>query len=355
MARLEPSPSQTSAAPLSRTTPALLDVASGEPLVEIPCDLCGKQADHAYGIPADAQRPDAEGKWDLRWCENCSYGFLWPRPEAREVPEFYAIQDYYTHSPDGGWAPIPKSLLDRARIHLAWRRDRGVPMDHEGLRANFGQEAPTLCEIGCGSGADLEAFARVGFVPLGVDPDAAARSAASERNQHAVDGTLEDLPPELAERQFDLVLLSHVLEHGLDIHKAIAGLRNLIAPGGLLVVEVPNHSSLGYQRAKASWAFTDAPRHLNFFTPESLESALCSHGFEVVTRDFYGYCRQFSNEWVEAERRIREVLEPTSSLTRPLASKWESWKLLAQTAFAKPELKYDSVRLTLRVQQEAAR
>lgn len=204
-----------------------------------------------------------------------------------------------------------------------------------------------MCEIGCGDGKHLMEFARAGFDVLGVEPDSAAREAGSGHGLQVLDGTLEHLPPELEQQSFELVLLSHVLEHCLDVHRAIENLRGLLAPDGLLIVETPNHACLGYRRNGASWAFTDAPRHLNFFTPKSLEDALESHALRVVETEFVGYCRQFSCEWLEAERKTREVLAPGAARTGSMRNKLAAWTLLARTAFAEPERKYDSVRLTL--------
>ncbi len=349
MARVEPtllSPDSK----FSKRTPRFVDLEERAPGAPPRCELCGNAPELEHRIEADPHRPEAEERWELHWCGDCAYGALWPRPEPEEAATFYAIPDYYTHSCGGGWAPQPQTLFDRVRIHLAWRLDRGVPLNHEALRAQFDKDRPTLVEIGCGSGGDLEKFAGLGFDTLGIEPDAAARAAIAERGYDAIDGTLESLPPELEERRFDLVLLSHVLEHGIDIHRAIQGLRGLLAPGGLLVVEVPNHACRGYRNAGASWAFTDAPRHLNFFTPKSLESVFAGHGFEIVENQYYGYCRQLSNEWVEAERQIRTVLTPDDRRTSGFRAKLESWKLLAQTLICSPESKYDSVRLILRAQ-----
>ena len=128
MARLEPTlspPNSKSPVPTPRFEDQEGRAASAPPR----CELCGNVPELKHLIEADPHRPDATERWELHWCAGCAYGALWPRPEPEEAATFYAIPDYYTHSCGGGWAPQPQTLFDRVRIHLAWRLDRGVPLN----------------------------------------------------------------------------------------------------------------------------------------------------------------------------------------------------------------------------------
>lgn len=312
------------------------------------CAACGREPAEAFAVRADPLRPEAHERWSLRWCEPCQLGAIWPRPTPSQVASFYEVDDYYTHGRDAGWRAPRRTFFDRVRTHLAWRADRGEELDLGQLRARFATPRPLLCEVGCGNGSELAAFAKLGFETVGVEPDETARRASRERGLSVLAGTLEDLPSELPTGTFDLVVVSHVLEHTLDVSRSIENVRSLLGPDGLALVEVPNHACLGFHRAGPSWAFTDAPRHLNFFTPKSLADAFERRGFAVVESAFRGYCRQFSGEWLATERRNRCVHAPGDRRTGRLAASLEGWKLLARTWNAAPEKKYDSIRLLLR-------
>ena len=76
------------------------------------------------------------------------------------------------------------------------------------------------------------------------------------------------------EAQYDLVVLSEILEHLEDPKAAMRQVRGLVAPGGLVFVNVPINSP--------------SPDHL--YLMESIEDAealLTETGFEIVARDAF--------------------------------------------------------------------
>ena len=78
-----------------------------------------------------------------------------------------------------------------------------------------------------------------------------------------------------SERPFDLIILSHVLEHLVSPQEMIADILELLSENGLLYIEVPNllrpFVPMGY------FSF----EHLNYFTPVSLASIMGANGFSV--------------------------------------------------------------------------
>jgi hypothetical protein len=111
-------------------------------------------------------------------------------------------------------------------------------------------------------------------------------------------------------------------------------------------VEVPNNACEGRRRMGEAWRWTDAPRHLNFFTPESLVACAEKAGLRVKAVLFRGYVRQFLPDWIVDEARIRARLEGRGVCAADIARQVRhSAALLAATAMAAPERKYDSVRI----------
>jgi SAM-dependent methyltransferase len=286
----------------------------------------------------DYRRPDDRMEWPIGWCTTCQYGRLEGNFSPTKVGSFYSMP-YYTHDiiakPKGNLA-----FLDRLRTHLAWRADSGIELQPREI-AHAGQQGRlTFCDLGCGSGGQLRAFKELGYQVIGVEPDPKARSVAG-RIGDVLDGTAEDLPPQIADRQFDVVLFSHVLEHCIDPVKALANAKRILAADGTLVIEVPNNGAIGFAWFKAAWPSTDIPRHLNFFTEQSLRALLQRSGFKITDVKYVGYTRQFVPEWIAMQEDIWRQIGTGS---KPKFGR-AAWRLLFRTAFASRASKYDSIRV----------
>jgi len=94
-------------------------------------------------------------------------------------------------------------------------------------------------------------------------------------------GPLDRQP--FAPRSFHLITLWHVLEHLADPGPVLQQLSGLLAPGGLLVIAVPNIGSLQARLFGANWFHLDLPRHLWHFSPWSLEPLWRSAGLQSVS------------------------------------------------------------------------
>jgi SAM-dependent methyltransferase len=269
----------------------------------------------------------------VEWCRHCQYGRVAGEFSPGEIAGFYAA-GYYTHAEPGDSIEAAH-WMDRALMHLAWRRDRGEDLAAgEVMRA---KAHPVLCDVGCGGGQAMAKFKQAGYEAVGIEPDAAARAIAAG-NGEVFEGTAEALPAAMEGRKFDVVLLSHVLEHCIDPVAALRNVKKLLAEDGTAIIEVPNNASLAAEMYGPVWFFADVPRHLHFFSGNSLQAALERVGLRVCRTIYTGYTRQFSPEWLAAQKTIRERLG---------AEDWEQnpWLLLARTAFARAEKKYDSIRV----------
>jgi SAM-dependent methyltransferase len=98
-----------------------------------------------------------------------------------------------------------------------------------------------------------------------------------ELGLRALTGTLPH--PELAAQSFDVITMWQALEH---VHAPLEVLRaahRLLAPGGKLVVEVPNIDSLPFRWFGRAWFGLDLPRHLTHFAPQTLVQMVEKAGF----------------------------------------------------------------------------
>jgi SAM-dependent methyltransferase len=305
-------------------------------------------------VPGDSERPSDRRPYRLYWCDGCSLGQIHPRPSQAEVDAFYDIR-YHTHagSEAGGGAPVDQTPWERLRERLAWAFDRGTDLDADRVHRLVRGRSSSVCDLGCGNGGLLSALRDRGHRVVGLEPDPVARQLAVARGLEVHAGHAEELPDQIAGDTFDVVVLCHVLQQCLDPGRVLQNARKLLRPGGLLICETPNNEALGLQQSGACWRWLDVPRHLNLFTVASLVRFVAGVGLKVARVEFVGYTRQFKGAWLEAEARKRAALYPS----RPASRLWQSlrsWQLLARTALARRERKYDSVRVIVHAAAGAA-
>lgn len=281
----------------------------------------------------DYRRPEDTMSYAVHWCGVCRYGKVAGAFDAAAVARHYEVSGYY--QPWDSAPAVPPAFLERLRVRLAWSFDHGRDLTPAEVELPSCRQAPTLCDIGCGVGRQLRLFRDHGYQVAGVEIDAAARAVA-QNEAEVYDGTAEQLPPQILGRRFDVILLSHVLEHCLEPASALANIRQILAPSrGRLIAEVPNNEAFGFRRFHGAWPWADVPRHLHFFTAHSLERLLQDAGLRVVNTFHTGFTRQFKAQWLAVQSRI----QPGPNYDTL------AWKLLWQTAIAKPALKYDSIRV----------
>lgn len=160
----------------------------------------------------------------------------------------------------------------------AWRSARGD------------RGALTVLDAGCGDGINIVGLRRIAAAGgwtmrlIGLDYNAVrlerARSHAPELT--ALRGSLYALP--YASGSMDIVLCSHVLEHVPDLSRALAELRRVLAPGGLLIVAVPNEGcTMGRLRNNVLQRhIARSTDHVHFFTDAVLRSQLANAGLRTI-------------------------------------------------------------------------
>jgi SAM-dependent methyltransferase len=67
-------------------------------------------------------------------------------------------------------------------------------------------------------------------------------------------------------------LMSHVLEHLVDVNAVIAEVARVLAPGGLLLIYVPNFKSFPARVLKNKWGFLVPHAHIWQFEPKPLRA-----------------------------------------------------------------------------------
>jgi len=286
--------------------------------------------DRLHGVP---------GSFHLLKCEDCGLAWLDPRPADQEIRKCYP--SYYTHqnlltlqhpySPTHRlrstirrlvlahaygykhlWKPGPIGKLIGYMLSLIPLLRRRAAYSLEALLPHYRANG-RLLDVGCGNGEILQLMQWLGWRVEGVEPDpVAAEIARKQRGVHVRVGSLFDAS--FDSNSFDVITMSHSIEHVPDPVSLLAECRRILTPGGTIGLSTPNLDSLGYRYHHDAWFPLEPPRHLILFTPGSLAQCIRKSGLEV--QQVYTVARHVAT-WFMHSQHIRQTgqcaPEPTPS------------------------------------------
>lgn len=103
---------------------------------------------------------------------------------------------------------------------------------------NFVHTSSSILDIGCGSGELLLHLKNQGFTDVhGLDTSRACIKGLTDNGVHMYSGEIFN---NTIDRQFDMIILSHVVEHVYDLVELARILQTYMKPGGFMYVEVPD-------------------------------------------------------------------------------------------------------------------
>jgi SAM-dependent methyltransferase len=161
-------------------------------------------------------------------------------------------------------------LIEPLRRMTEWDRMRYVARVPESAR---------VLEVGSGDGRFLARLAASGYAVLGIEPSPSACRQARDRGVRTLEERIEDAG--VADASQDAVIMWHVLEHLADPAETVRRAHAWLAPGGRLIVAVPNIASVQARIGGDRWFHQDVPRHRSHFTDLGLRMLLERTGFRV--------------------------------------------------------------------------
>jgi 2-polyprenyl-3-methyl-5-hydroxy-6-metoxy-1,4-benzoquinol methylase len=184
------------------------------------------------------------GRKTILWCADCGFGWQHPLPIPSEIRDYY--NNYTPYNIHGANEKEESSIKRIGRINkLMPKRGR-------------------LLDVGSGLGYFLKVAQNDGWEVVGLEPQkSAALHCQNILKINVHNGSVQDLKNE--SESFDVVTLWDVWEH---VHEPLVFLEqciNLVAPGGLLAMAVPNASGWPARMFKDQWRYV-MKTHLNYFT-----------------------------------------------------------------------------------------
>jgi SAM-dependent methyltransferase len=207
-------------------------------------------------------------RFALLRCPSCGTAVTAGAPPAFEA----------AHEAGAYAARVPRLSRAAAPVLAAFDRRRLT------LLARAVRPPGALLDAGAGRGRFVAAARAAGWDARGIEPSVrgveAARAAYGVTLERA---GIETAP--IAPGSLDAICLWHVLEHLDDPGAALERVAGWLAPGGAVLVGVPNLASLQARIGGERWFHLDVPRHRIHFTPAGLRALLARHGLQVAAEE----------------------------------------------------------------------
>ena len=237
--------------------------------IETVCPVCGHREQEAFlqaperplnAAEFGSSRKEISCGTILR-CRKCRFGFRQTRSNPEEMAELYRRMDTAVYQAE---------LAGRertARTHL-----RIVQRYLKGGR---------ILDVGCASGLFLRQAAEAGWRIAGLEPSEELYPQAKKNLDGRGEVYQSTLEHARLEPGFDAITLWDVLEHVPEPLAFLTTCRNLLTPGGLLFLNVPDLDSLEARLLGARWPLLLA-EHLNYFNRSSLRVCAGAAGLAPV-------------------------------------------------------------------------
>jgi SAM-dependent methyltransferase len=262
-----------------------------------------------FALPASSPLPSSYTVVSCAACGACYADTAAPEQAYKQHYEQFSKYDDVALGTGGG-----TTVLDRERLAQMAALIAGLPLP-------LGK-ASRILDVGCAGGGLLQTLKALGFEALtGMDPSASCVGRVQRQGFECYQGTLLNAGPAMHGGAYDLVVLSHVVEHLLDVPAAIRAAGRLLVERGLCYVEVPDASRYSADDF-VPYYFFDC-EHINHFDRPALSNLGRVSGFEVVAEGT-------KNLHVDGER-----LYPAA------------WALLRKSGTALPAVRNTTLRTSL--------
>jgi len=225
------------------------------------CPVCGCRDGEVLTrvelTPVEAERlPSA---FDVCLCTECLFCFDDLNVTQTDFDAYYASSGKYAQSNTGGSGGSANVDLKRwANVLYAL--------------GPWISQTSRIVDVGCGKGGLLAALRAQGFHHVaGIEPSDGCREHLATQGFTAYRSVSECLRDE---QPFDCVVCSQVLEHVFALDAFLADLGRLLAPDGVLYIEVPD--AAGYAGLFHAPFYYFDREHINHFTRISLSNLVAS-------------------------------------------------------------------------------
>ncbi len=238
----------------------------------IPCAVCDNTL-----MDLLAQKDRYGFELNLVVCKGCGLAQTNPRMNQESYNQFYDQEYRYIYGGEEG--PTEFFFTDQYfRLGKKIFRFVANVLGAQSIKGKF------VLEVGCGAGGILKYFKDHGCTVTGID--LGHEFIEYGRNKHGLDLTVGDIKTLKLDKQPDIIIYSHVLEHILDLKNQLKQIFELMHKDTVLYIEVPGLKNL-HRSYEGDLLLYLQNAHVYHFTKTSLLNLMQSSGFEAISIDEY--------------------------------------------------------------------
>jgi len=210
-------------------------------------------------------------------CDECELYYFAKQPSKEFLDNFYT-KKYFSQLEKKKVISLLKSRFAKMRassqyIHI---------QNHMGT-----VEGKSILEIGSADGTFLSLFKKNGWNIKGLELSDYMIKRAREKYNIVLEKThILDVNPEVS--SFNVIALSHVLEHMPDPITTLTHCKKLLSPAGLIFIELPYSPLPGETIPEKLSEYLDTT-HLFNFRPKSMTKLITKSGLELISIDRFFY------------------------------------------------------------------
>ena len=271
----------------------------------IPDELLTRRACPTCGSTEEVLEVEKDHMRIVR-CKGCDLVFVNPTFDEAHYKQVYASKEYQEIVRDLG------INSHDYRVNRFGVERVGIMSQH--LRVPAGR-APRYLDVGCSTGFVVEAARNEGWDAIGIDLNPSAIEFGRSRGLDLRAVALEDAG--FAPGSFDALSLFDVLEHLLDPARTLRACSELLSPGGILFLYVPNFDSASRLLMGANAHFIWPTHHLNYYTPATIRDLMLRHALTpelIVTEgldieDYIWYRREVLHRAADGLAEVADIVQ----------------------------------------------
>lgn len=252
------------------------------------CEVCSETA--SLFLPYKGINKDNELesscflKKAIYQCSKCTHQFCYPRVEEQLLEKYYQTEFYKLRY----WTPSRlKSIRSDIKASMAKEGDKQSQTQidclaqfiDEGRLKQWPSSINTL-EIGAGAAGFSQCLSKQRTKLKKIDKIHVSEPSDHYKLRYFLSG-IKNVASNFESGNFvdyyHVIAASQVLEHFIDINKAVCKIRKILGTNGLVFIEVPNCEDIYWE-----FRFFPNPPHLHFFTTKSLKRLFEKNGFEIL-------------------------------------------------------------------------
>jgi SAM-dependent methyltransferase len=233
------------------------------------------------------------GTFTFLKCKKCEAVYLQNRINADTLINFYT-DAYLPYRGASAWGAYA-SFVERDQQQTDFAR---VETCRKHVRLNASSK---VLDLGCGRPTFLQAlYKKTACLATGIDFTNSGWHDAEWPGLQLIEKDPTNFQPE---DSYDLITAWHYMEHDYNPRKTVQNVAKWLAPGGKIIIEVPDYQSLTRRLQGSFWEGWHAPRHTILYSEKSFREMLPEAEWHISNYYRFGTLDPFTLWWMGLQEK----------------------------------------------------